>query len=132
VQREDDCDKIAIDFDVSIDDLKKFNDKKTWGWSGCGTSLRFDTVICVSEGDPPMPERVAGATCGPQADKNTPRPPKGNGSGRPQSMSTQRVSTYAFGGRTFHYGHNANLAQVLFSVGVGCPTQRVNPADLDC
>jgi hypothetical protein len=53
VQRDDNCDKIAIDFDISIDDLKKFNDKKTWGWGGCGPALRFDTIICVSEGDPP-------------------------------------------------------------------------------
>ena len=71
------CDTIASDFDITTEEIKKFNDQKTWGWSGCGKNLKFDTLICVSEGDPPMPPPIKDAICGPQADKNTPRPPKG-------------------------------------------------------
>jgi len=78
VLRADTCDSISANFDITTEELKKFNEKKTWGWGGCGTALRFDTIICVSEGEPPMPDRLKGATCGPQADKNTPRPPKGS------------------------------------------------------
>jgi hypothetical protein len=77
VKPTENCDGIASMYDVEAEDLVRFNKGKTWQWAGCGAQLRFDTIICVSEGEPPMPPRSSGAKCGPQADKDTPRPPKG-------------------------------------------------------
>ncbi|RYP70495.1 hypothetical protein DL771_005432 [Monosporascus sp. 5C6A] len=44
--------------------LEDYN-KETWGWTGC-TSLQPGQKICLSKGDPPMPNPITGATCGPQ------------------------------------------------------------------
>ena len=74
----DTCDLISTNFEITTEELKKFNKKKTRGWGGYGTALRFNTIIYVSEGDPPMLDRLKGVTCGRQADKDTPRPLKGS------------------------------------------------------
>ncbi|KAG6360417.1 hypothetical protein INS49_011477 [Diaporthe citri] len=48
---------------ITTDDLEKYN-KKTWGWGGCG-NLQLNTRICISSGNPPLPEPVKDAACGP-------------------------------------------------------------------
>ncbi|KAH6624703.1 glycoside hydrolase superfamily [Chaetomium sp. MPI-SDFR-AT-0129] len=39
--------------------------KKTWGFTEC-KEINQDMIICVSDGDPPMPAAVDNAICGPQ------------------------------------------------------------------
>ncbi|KAE8340580.1 hypothetical protein BDV24DRAFT_175262 [Aspergillus arachidicola] len=80
---DESCKSIATANSITLEDLEEFN-KKTWakfslllkqcpvqcsrglvGWNGCGT-LWQGTKICISSGDPPMPNSVANAICGPQ------------------------------------------------------------------
>ncbi|GMG12973.1 unnamed protein product [Aspergillus oryzae] len=80
---DESCKSIATANSITLGDLEEFN-KKTWGkfslllkqcpvqrscglvgWNGCGT-LWQGTKICISSGDPPMPNSVANAICGPQ------------------------------------------------------------------
>lgn len=75
VASRDTCGKIATDFDITVDELEEFNDGTTWGWTGC--NLLPDTVICVSEGDPPMPLPDPEAKCGPRAAQGVRDVPKG-------------------------------------------------------
>ncbi|EXK32523.1 hypothetical protein FOMG_12692 [Fusarium oxysporum f. sp. melonis 26406] len=64
VESGDFCNKIAAENSLKVEDIESFN-KNTWGWSGC--KLLFDkAVICLSKGDPPMPNSIANAECGPQ------------------------------------------------------------------
>ncbi|EMT60851.1 Killer toxin subunits alpha/beta [Fusarium odoratissimum] len=64
VESGDFCNKIAAANSLKVEDIESFN-KNTWGWSGC--KLLFDkAVICLSKGDPPMPNPIANAECGPQ------------------------------------------------------------------
>ena len=72
--KEDSCASIAASRDLTVDDIETFN-KKTWGWNGCDV-LWLGFRLCVSEGDPPMPEPVANAVCGPTAPGSV-APPKG-------------------------------------------------------
>lgn len=74
VQSGDWCDKIATSNGLTVDDIEFFN-RKTWGWSGC-KRLFAGSRICLSRGDPPMPEPITNAVCGPQK-PGTPEPPKG-------------------------------------------------------
>ena len=71
----DTCAKIANEFDATEEELRKWNDGKTWGWTGCMLYPPID--ICVSDGDPPMPAMRTGLICGPQAEKGERNPPKG-------------------------------------------------------
>ena len=64
VESGDWCDKIASSFGLTVEDLESFNEN-TWGWSGC-ERLYAGIRLCLSEGDPPMPEPIANAVCGPQ------------------------------------------------------------------
>lgn len=75
VASRDTCAKIAEDFDLTVDELEEFNDGTTWGWTGC--ELFPDTLICVSEGDPPMPLPDPDAKCGPRAAQGERDVPKG-------------------------------------------------------
>ncbi|KAI1352858.1 hypothetical protein F5Y01DRAFT_324113 [Xylaria sp. FL0043] len=74
VAAEDSCSAIAAANSLTVDKLKSFN-KNTWAWNGCDL-LWVGTIICLSEGDPPMPAPVANAICGPQV-PGTKKPPKG-------------------------------------------------------
>ncbi|EXM30032.1 hypothetical protein FOTG_05063 [Fusarium oxysporum f. sp. vasinfectum 25433] len=74
VESGDFCSKIAAANSIKVEDIENFN-KNTWGWSGC--KLLFDkAVICLSKGDPPMPNPIANAECGPQK-PGTKKPEKG-------------------------------------------------------
>ncbi|RBR16344.1 hypothetical protein FVER53590_05940 [Fusarium verticillioides] len=74
VESGDFCSKIAAANSLKVEDIESFN-KNTWGWSGC--NLLFDkAVICLSKGDPPMPNPIANAECGPQK-PGTKKPEKG-------------------------------------------------------
>ncbi|KID93428.1 Glycoside hydrolase, subgroup, catalytic core, partial [Metarhizium majus ARSEF 297] len=59
----DSCASIAASHDLTVNDIENFN-KKTWGWNGCKV-LWLGFRLCVSEGNPPMPEPVSNAVCGP-------------------------------------------------------------------
>ncbi|KAJ4197154.1 hypothetical protein NW767_009046 [Fusarium falciforme] len=64
VQENENCASIAIENGLKMEDLKNFN-KKAWGWAGC-KRLFYKTVMCLSEGDPPFPDPISNARCGPQ------------------------------------------------------------------
>ncbi|KAL4805376.1 chitinase [Aspergillus unguis] len=64
VKENDNCDNLAAEYSLSRDDLEEFN-KNTWGWNMCDP-LYKDTIMCLSEGDPPFPAPIANAVCGPQ------------------------------------------------------------------
>ncbi|KAL4935175.1 hypothetical protein BDV06DRAFT_234584 [Aspergillus oleicola] len=64
VKENDNCDTLAAEYSLSRDDLEEFN-KNTWGWNKCDP-LYKDTIMCLSEGDPPFPAPIANAVCGPQ------------------------------------------------------------------
>ncbi|KAL2120204.1 hypothetical protein VTJ04DRAFT_4230 [Mycothermus thermophilus] len=59
----DSCWDIADKNYITMDDIERFN-SRTWGWEGC-SSLK-PGPICISTGEPPMPEPVEGTVCGPQ------------------------------------------------------------------
>ena len=65
VEAGDNCYEIGLPWNLSMDDVAGFNDKKTWGWSGCG-NLPVGLEICLSSGYPPAPAELANAVCGPQ------------------------------------------------------------------
>ncbi|KAK8129159.1 chitinase [Apiospora kogelbergensis] len=64
VQGNDNCANLASEYSLTIEKLEEFN-KKTWGWNGCKLLFK-DTVMCLSEGNPPFPAPIANAVCGPQ------------------------------------------------------------------
>ncbi|KAL7932039.1 glycoside hydrolase family 18 protein [Trichoderma chlorosporum] len=64
VKSGDDCSRIAASNGLKTDQLESFNDKTTWGWSGC-KNLAVGTNICLSKGTSPMPAPVSNAVCGP-------------------------------------------------------------------
>ncbi|KAL4896950.1 glycoside hydrolase [Aspergillus ambiguus] len=71
---DDNCEKIAAANTLDVSEIEDFN-KETWGWTGCG-DLNEGTKMCLSEGDPPMPEPYSNAVCGPQV-PGTERPTDG-------------------------------------------------------
>lgn len=64
VKSGDTCSSIAAANGLTVDSLAKFNDKVTWGWSGC-QYLGAQLAICLSTGVPPMPQTISNAICGP-------------------------------------------------------------------
>ncbi|KAL4756852.1 LysM peptidoglycan-binding domain-containing protein [Aspergillus foveolatus] len=58
------CATVAAANSLTNDDIEDFN-KGTWGWNGCKNILA-GSVICISEGTPPMPAPMENAICGPQ------------------------------------------------------------------
>ncbi|EFR03916.1 killer toxin alpha/beta [Nannizzia gypsea CBS 118893] len=60
----DGCWAMADNFGITQDNIEKFN-KKTWGWAGC-SRLQPGQVICLSNGNSPMPAQIEGVSCGPQ------------------------------------------------------------------
>ncbi|KAJ5241649.1 Peptidoglycan-binding Lysin subgroup [Penicillium citrinum] len=66
IQTNDNCADIAAHFGITKDDIYDLNED-TWGWAGCGNNdLKPDQVICLSEGNSPMPSPLSNAVCGPQ------------------------------------------------------------------
>lgn len=59
------CAGLAASFDITEDELFKWN-KHVWGWQGCGNKLQRLQIICLSDGNPPMPAQLDGVMCGPQ------------------------------------------------------------------
>ncbi|KAF2667536.1 glycoside hydrolase [Microthyrium microscopicum] len=68
------CSLIAGANGISVQDIENFN-RNTWGWSGC-EAVFPDVKICLSPGDPPMPNPIPNAVCGPQK-PGTPSVPRG-------------------------------------------------------
>ncbi|KAF9692141.1 hypothetical protein EKO04_010185 [Ascochyta lentis] len=64
VQANDNCDNLAAKYGLTRKALEGFN-KETWGFSGC-EPLFAQFVLCLSEGDPPFPNAIVNAGCGPQ------------------------------------------------------------------
>ncbi|RAH64784.1 glycoside hydrolase family 18 protein [Aspergillus aculeatinus CBS 121060] len=75
VQPDDSCATIAAAYGLTVDDINNFN-TDTWAWNTCSPPLYAHEVICLSEGNPPMPAPVSNAICGPQV-PGTPTPPSG-------------------------------------------------------
>lgn len=75
VQSNDTCSVVANKNGLTAKDLSTFNDKTTWGWSGCG-NLQVNLAICLSVGKPPMPAPLDNAICGPL--KSGTSPPEGS------------------------------------------------------
>ncbi|KAH8645403.1 hypothetical protein BX600DRAFT_391288 [Xylariales sp. PMI_506] len=69
VQSGDYCSLIAAEYDITTDDIETWNED-TWGWTGCD-DLLADVNICLSDGDPPMPNSLSNAECGPQVPGST-------------------------------------------------------------
>lgn len=65
INANDGCWDLANAHYLTQQDIEDFN-KNTWGWAGCAAGLPLGQLICLSEGKPPMPAPVSGATCGPQ------------------------------------------------------------------
>ncbi|KAK8057967.1 glycoside hydrolase [Apiospora saccharicola] len=61
VEAGDNCYEIGLPWTLSMQDVADLNDKKTWGWSGCG-NLPVGLQICLSE----APAELSNAVCGPQ------------------------------------------------------------------
>ena len=64
VKSGDNCDAIAAANGLKRNDLSLFNDKTTWGWTGC-KNLMAGISICLSNGRPPIPPPQPNAVCGP-------------------------------------------------------------------
>lgn len=64
IQANDNCETIAASYGLTVDELESYNND-TWGWGGCNP-LYAQTIICLSEGNAPMPASLANAECGPQ------------------------------------------------------------------
>ncbi|PNY28158.1 Class V chitinase Chi100 [Tolypocladium capitatum] len=69
----DSCSALAAAYDLTVDDIEKFN-TATWGWNGCA-NLFASYSICLSTGYPPMPAPIANAVCGPQVNETAIAPP---------------------------------------------------------
>ncbi|KAJ5173846.1 Peptidoglycan-binding Lysin subgroup [Penicillium coprophilum] len=66
IQANDNCADLAVHFGITQDDIYELN-KETWGWAGCGVNdLKIGQIICLSEGNTPMPAPLSNAVCGPQ------------------------------------------------------------------
>lgn len=66
--------QIAASNQITVQDIENYN-KQTWGWTGCNNLMAM-AAICLSEGDPPMPNPLPDAECGPQV-PGTPKPSNG-------------------------------------------------------
>ncbi|KKA17641.1 hypothetical protein T310_8420, partial [Rasamsonia emersonii CBS 393.64] len=64
VKTGDVCANIATAHNMTPNQIEAYNNH-TWGWQGCD-HLMVGQVICLSEGDPPMPAPIQNAVCGPQ------------------------------------------------------------------
>ncbi|KAJ5088699.1 Peptidoglycan-binding Lysin subgroup [Penicillium angulare] len=66
IQANDNCADLAAHFGLTQDKISDLNED-TWGWAGCGVNdLKIGQIICLSEGNTPMPAPLSNAVCGPQ------------------------------------------------------------------
>lgn len=75
VKKNEYCFDIQERYLLEQGDIEKFNQKKTWGFTKC-EEMKEDMLICISDGDPPMPATIENAACGPQK-RGTVRPTNG-------------------------------------------------------
>lgn len=61
---DDTCFSIAQKHGLEEPKISYFNDRRTWGWSGCDY-IHPGLRICLSEGYPPLPDPRPDAACGP-------------------------------------------------------------------
>ncbi|KGO58768.1 Glycoside hydrolase, superfamily [Penicillium expansum] len=64
IKANDNCETIAASYSLTVDELENYNND-TWAWEGCNP-LYVNNIICLSEGNAPMPASLANAECGPQ------------------------------------------------------------------
>ncbi|KAL2820255.1 hypothetical protein BDW59DRAFT_164739 [Aspergillus cavernicola] len=62
--QDNNCANITAERPLDKEDLEEFN-KNTWGWNDC-KNIWPGTIICLSEGSPPMLASLANAVCSPQ------------------------------------------------------------------
>ncbi|KAK9415412.1 putative chitinase [Seiridium unicorne] len=64
VQKDESCSTIGAEYGMTNEKIEEYNNGTTWGWFGC-QKLPALLTICLSEGDPPLPNAVDNAQCGP-------------------------------------------------------------------
>jgi chitinase len=64
IKDNDWCSTLADANYLTVKDIENLN-KNTWGFAGCD-DIRAGQKICLSEGEPPMPNTIENAVCGPQ------------------------------------------------------------------
>jgi len=65
VAQNDTCSLVATKFGVTVQDLDRWNAKKTWGWLSSADGLLRGYTICLSDGEAPLPAPQNGTACGP-------------------------------------------------------------------
>ncbi|KAL1838072.1 hypothetical protein VTJ49DRAFT_3092 [Mycothermus thermophilus] len=65
VKKDELCVDIEENYLLEKGDIEKFNQKKTWAFSNC-RRLKENMIICISDGNAPMPAAIHNAVCGPQ------------------------------------------------------------------
>jgi len=61
IQNGDTCTTLATKYGVTVDDIEKWNKKKTWAWTKCEDML-LGYNMCVSDGFAPMPPPAQGVS----------------------------------------------------------------------
>ncbi|KAJ5715533.1 glycoside hydrolase [Penicillium malachiteum] len=64
IQSGDSCSSLAATYSLTEAEIESYNNE-TWAWYGC-SDLQAGQNICLSLGNPPYPESIANAECGPQ------------------------------------------------------------------
>ncbi|KAJ5888257.1 glycoside hydrolase [Penicillium taxi] len=64
VQSGDSCSSLASTYSLTEAEIETYNNA-TWAWYGC-SELQAGQSMCLSSGNPPYPESIANADCGPQ------------------------------------------------------------------
>ncbi|KAI9163903.1 Killer toxin subunits alpha/beta [Paramyrothecium foliicola] len=64
IQNGDTCSALAERHGITVADLERFNQGKTWAWTECKDML-LGYNMCLSEGNAPIPPPQAGTECGP-------------------------------------------------------------------
>ncbi|KAK3304982.1 uncharacterized protein B0T15DRAFT_502189 [Chaetomium strumarium] len=75
VRKDELCFDIQEKYLLEQGDIEKFNRKKTWGFTEC-REMKQDMIVCISDGNPPLPAAIDNALCGPQK-PGTVRPTNG-------------------------------------------------------
>ncbi|KAH7228394.1 hypothetical protein B0J15DRAFT_530791 [Fusarium solani] len=64
INNDDGCWEIADANYLTVKEVEELN-KNTWGFAGC-KNLQPGQKLCLSKGNPPMPNTISNAVCGPQ------------------------------------------------------------------
>lgn len=64
IQQKDTCSSLAEANGITVDDIEKWNQGKTWAWTECKDML-LGYNMCLSDGLAPMPPPQQGTECGP-------------------------------------------------------------------